>query len=643
MHITSSNSKTNPVLITLITILSLTAIYENGFRHEVVYYSYFITTPVALYYLLRGKSGNHFSFLFHLPLFLFIFFSGISLFWSININETLSELYKIIFYVILYYLAAVHITSQDVNKLIKAMLLLGSAIAFIGILLYLFVQSSRITSVFINANPFGIYLAMLSLLSFGIYGNQSNNKWLALVIVIITDALILTGSRGSLIVYGLAFPVLFLSLPHHNRGESLKKIIFLFIIIGITINMISFLAPTIQNMGLKFDTLESLDRLVIRDASMGSSSVVGRLSFWHVAWHMIQERPFTGFGLGSYHIAYNSFRNMDHWWSMYTHNHYLQTWAETGFFALAAFVIFFLLFFINGFLKAYSVKNQGSYWGIYAAGLAFLMHLVIDFSWNMPAVTMLFWVFLGCMVSLQNEERLSFMGEKKKIKGIMGGLVVCVLLLGSIQQFVAFKWIQQGMLDEVDGKYHKAKTKYEWGIKLYPYRTEYFGKLAEVNAALYKLEDNTAYLEKTIELEKKAINLSPYDYYPYQVLGRIMWQEEMVEAEGYFKKAVELGGFKPDPFNDLGYYYLSQGNPRLGIPVFLAGVEQIPFAYKNAPGKDAKLRVNQEGIKLHLGLAKAYKDIGEKEKVLEHFNLVLEIDPENSVARREVEKNEVSH
>lgn len=60
--------------------------------------------------------------------------------------------------------------------------------------------------------------------------------------------------------------------------------------------------------------------------------------------------------------------------------------------------------------------------------------------------------------------------------------------------------------------YHEAKTKYEWVIKVYPFRTEYFGNLAGVNAALYKLEDNNAYLDKAIELEKKAISLIPYDY-----------------------------------------------------------------------------------------------------------------------------------
>lgn len=79
---------------------------------------------------------------------------------------------------------------------------------------------------------------------------------------------------------------------------------------------------------------------------------------------------------------------------------------------------------------------------------------------------------------------------------------------------------------EVAQDYHEAKTKYEWAIKLYPYRTEYFGKLAGVNATLYNLEDKNVYLDKAIELEKKAISLSPYDYYHYQILGRIMWQGE---------------------------------------------------------------------------------------------------------------------
>jgi O-antigen ligase len=139
--------------------------------------------------------------------------------------------------------------------------------------------------------------------------------------------------------------------------------------IAVSTYIFSILAPLIQEKGWQ---INSLERIVVRDPSLGSTSVEGRISFWQVAWKMIQERPLTGFGLGTYHVAYDSFRNPDHYWSMYTHNHYLQTWAETGIFSLISFVLFFILFFLKGLRANVCDVNWGRYWGIFAAALAFL-------------------------------------------------------------------------------------------------------------------------------------------------------------------------------------------------------------------------------------------------------------------------------
>ncbi|MDD4754323.1 MAG: O-antigen ligase family protein, partial [Desulfitobacteriaceae bacterium] len=288
MLLFEERTRTNPVLIVLMLVLGLSAIFENALNHELIYYASFAIVPLTLLLLLRNVAGNGFLLGMHLPLFILIISSGLTLFWTINLNETMGEFYKLILYLLIYWLAAVHLKPNDVAKLVAFLLILGSMIALVGILSFLFIEPARITSLFNNPNPFGIYLAMLSLMGFGLFIRKSPTRFLSLALVLITDALILTGSRGSLISFIMSFPVIFLNLPKDKLKNEIKKLGILFLLVGISVYIISIAAPLMQDTGWE---LNKLNNLVLRDSSWGSTSVEGRLSFWLVAWNMIKERP----------------------------------------------------------------------------------------------------------------------------------------------------------------------------------------------------------------------------------------------------------------------------------------------------------------------------------------------------------------
>jgi len=633
MEYLDHEEQTSPVLVVLMLVLGLTAVFKNGFKHEIVYYAYFITVPAVLFSLWGASLSRPFFRPLNLPLLLFATLSGLSLLWTVDVNETLSELYKIIFYIFIYYLASTRLKPAHVRKLVIFALVLGTCIALIGLLLFLFVKTNRITSVFMNANPFGIYLAMLSLLGFGLFLGEKTSWWLGAAVVIITDAFVLTGSRGSFIAFACSFP--FLIPAFIGRRGSWKRLLVLGGLIALTVFLLSIAAPWLQDLGWGAGTL---DRLVVRDVSWGSTSVEGRLSFWQVALRMIQERPWTGFGLGTYHLVYNVFRNPDHYWSLYAHNHYLQTGAETGIFSLAAFFLFFFFFFLKALVDSCMAKEKSLYWGLTGAGAAFLLHLVVDFTWNMPAVTILFWAFLGCIIVLQEEGTVFYPGSTGKWKRILAGGILAVFLLGTVQQLAAFKIMQQGEKAQAAGRFSEAAARYGLACSIYPWRSEYWAKGGENLLVLSQTEKKSEYKESAIDFFRRAIRLSPYDYYNYQVLGRVLWQEGKDGAEENLKKAVTLGGFKQETFNDLGYFYLLQGRPGQAVPVFEQGIRKRPLAYRNAPTPQARYKVNQEGIKMHLGLAKAYEELGRKDAKVENLYRVLEIDRENQVALRKLEK-----
>ncbi|MGI6629226.1 MAG: O-antigen ligase family protein [Bacillota bacterium] len=605
MGLMEMERKTNIILLLLIAILGLTAVFEAEYSHIMVFYAYLVAVPITIYYLFKETCVNSLSFGLHVPLITFLMISAISLFWTINFNESLGELYKLVFYVLLYYLAAAYLKERDTRKLITAVLIFGTCIALIGILLFLFIKTQRIASVFNNSNPFGMYLAMLSLAGMGIYVHDSKNRWLGIALVIITSAMILTGSRGSLISYCLAFPLVLIFVSRNQLLSKIRSISIIFSLVAISVFLISTIAPWIQNTGFNVGTLNTI---VIRDSSPSSSSVIGRLAFWRVAWNMIQAHPFTGLGLGTYHVAYNSFRTDDKWWSMFAHNNYLQIWAETGIFALVSFVLFFFIFYLLALKEIKSVHQNGLYRGLLAACLAFLLHTFVDFTWNMPPVTMMFWAFLGSITALKSNECNIFLEKKKKLLQYCASLLLFLLFLGSVQQLAAYHIAVLGRDAQNNENYQEAINKYQLACRILPWRTEYNAFISECYYTLFLKSKDQSQLEEAISFRKKAIVSSPYDYKNYGYLGVILWQQNMSGAEENLKKAVEHGGFCPTPYSDLGYYYLSQGRLVESEQVLLEGLKQSVYAYKNYPGAEDKKKVVAEQIKMHLGLAAIYHE-----------------------------------
>jgi O-antigen ligase len=638
MQFIDTENKTNVVLLLLMTILGLTAVLEAEYSHQMVYYSFFFSAPLAIYYLLKGVPGNSLSLQVHLPLIVFLIFSALSLLWTINVNETLGELNKLVLYATLYFLTASYLNRKDVKKLIVAVIIIGTFIALMGILLFLFVKSQRITSVFNNPNPFGMYLAMLSLAGMGIYLYGPRNRWLAFSLVVITSALVLTGSRGSLLSYTIAFPILFFYVSRHQLLGKLGESLVILLITAFITFILTSVAPLVQStdIGDTILNIDGLNKLVIRDSSIGSSSVVGRLSFWQVAWNMAMAHPFTGMGLGTYHIAYNLFRMDDKWWSMFAHNNYLQIWAETGVFSLLSFLFFFLIFFIIGIKRIQTIYQDGLYRGLLAACIAFLLHIFVDFTWNMPAVTIQFWVLMGSITALQSDNNFRSWRNKKNIYRYAVSVLIFLFLIESGQQFAAYSIAQSGDKAQNQQDYHTSNNKYKLACKIFPYRSEYYGKISENYFNLYIESKDKEDLEQSISFRKKAIELSPYDYKNYGFLGWILWKEGMTGAEDYLKQSVKLCGFKPLPYKDMGYYYLSQKKWTEAEQVLLKGLEQSVYAHQNAPSSSDKKEVEAEQIKMHLGLAAIYHEQRLFEKEKEQLQEVLKLDPENSLALQHI-------
>ena len=159
-----------------------------------------------------------------------------------------------------------------------------------------------------------------------------------------------------------------------------------------------FLIPVF--IGLLVLVPELRDRLIFTFTPRGDAD---RIKVWQAAIVMIKESPFFGKGIGLFmdQLTLQLLRAPDasaagHLNAQYTHNCYLQIWAETGIFALLSFLGFIILLLTNG-IKAF-LKNQNFLLlGLVCGLFGFLVHSFFDTQFYSLQTSMLFWSMAGIL------------------------------------------------------------------------------------------------------------------------------------------------------------------------------------------------------------------------------------------------------
>jgi hypothetical protein len=245
--------------LTLYIVLSLVPLIDAGFDNDIVSYMLIISLLTQFIYSYKTKQNftiNNNSVFF---LTVFLFWAGISILWSVHYVRSLIEFSQLLLYVTVFYMSS-QLDDENSRKVIDVVLLIGSGIAILGILEYIFINTGRIISTFTNPNPFGTYSIMLLLFTWGI-ALRNNKLILKIVSFIMLVALLLTGSRGAFISGFIACPFLFVGLSGKDLRISIKNSIILFIVGLIAVRALMFIAPLVQEkLGVDINILNSLIR-----------------------------------------------------------------------------------------------------------------------------------------------------------------------------------------------------------------------------------------------------------------------------------------------------------------------------------------------------------------------------------------------
>lgn len=321
---------------------------------------------IRLAYTIRKGTSLKPLLPFMLPLILFLLSLAVSLIFSPDKINGARQFYSHLSGLILF-VTAVSLSSTDKARLIRAIAVAGLIVGLLAIYQYFFgfrhildyigkekisdpfvldyLSRRRVFFPFVTPNVLAGYLITVIPLAL----TFKDKAWLFIPLAL---ALMLTKSLGALIAAFLALGFYFCLTGKISR----RNIVLLAGVLAATGAILFIRSGSPQHTQPAFSTIM-------------------RLSYWKETLEAIKSSPLRGVGLGNLHLSQ----------SRYTHNSYLQIWAETGIFGLLSLLWIIALSFIKGIKKP----------AVLSASAAFLIHNFIDFTFFLPEVSLIWWVILA--------------------------------------------------------------------------------------------------------------------------------------------------------------------------------------------------------------------------------------------------------
>jgi tetratricopeptide (TPR) repeat protein len=533
----------------------------------------------------RKKVVKFVSTPLNLPLVLFFVFTLFSTIFSINRGASLSELYKVGAFILLYFLLANNIRERShFQKIIIIILGTGSIVAGYGIYEYFshWPALREIASTFPpNPNSLAGYLLLIIPLA-GVLSLRSPSRWLSsfgfLTVSLAYLGLLATHSRGGY----LAFIGSMLFLLWVARGEILQRKLRLFSLLGIllviTISLVTIetsLKPGSLKMVTQFFTklkVYPISEVSVPEAngvSLGepisarlstlqrtptNKFITDRLHIWGRTLEIISDYPFFGTGLETYIIVFKRHKipiplsgdSMARYGTSarFAHNEYLQIAAESGLPSLIIFLWIIALLFRRG-RKDLKERVSGNYERYLTMGLlsgltGLLLHSCVDFVLRPPATGILFVYFAALIMRQRKETRAVPQTKSRRVLSgtlfahlwhsflIRSTFLICItfLLAGQLTlPFMAYRYYRKGRDYQRKKVFDKAISCYLNAQRLHPANDRYYKQLGSFYhyLALLSKEEKEFWLARTIEEYEKMVFLSPEDSHYRRDLGVIYW------------------------------------------------------------------------------------------------------------------------
>lgn len=457
----------------------------------------------------------------------------ISFLFSTNRFNSRNEIFNLLNYFFLFYLVITIIKKKERQNLIRLVLLVGIFLSITGI--YQFIRGNVAAGTMVNPNILAGYLTMVIPFTTGLILSLSNSinrefikshffylvGWLLMV-----ACLFLTKSPGGII--GVILGICVILYFKHGKQIFIK---FRYIFIALAVVIVVLLLFTLRQL-----------------------QVYNRLLCWWGALRMIYQRPLIGVGLGGFETAYARYK-LTGLNPLYAYNYFLQLAAEMGVVGLGAFLWF--LFMVGRHIKFLSKRSKLSSFevGVLGSIVAILFNNLIDYNLCIPANAILFWVFLGLLITGPRTEDRNNRGEKSAVPRHRLGKTNKLLLTGAIafsilgvgvgitRLSLANRHYQLGkslfqirnlenLVKVEEENLEKAEFEYGRAVELDSLNSWYHHGLAGVYLARYWREGYSSYLDEAIIELREAVERMPY-YGPFYANLSYLY-----EIKKNYKKAI---------------------------------------------------------------------------------------------------------
>ncbi len=316
----------------------------------------------------------------------------------------------------------------------------------------------------------------------------------------------------------------------------------------------------------------ALSLLVGVYAAKRIQSVNFRLSTWRAAFEMIEAKPLTGTGIGSFEYIYPAYKrpeifymeNLHNAQTQHAENYYLETWAELGLlgFGLFLFCAFYLCKGVIKKLKEYNPHDARekeklfTLLGCFGALAAIYIHNFVDVSLYFVS-TALFATLLTAV-----SFKLAFGGGEKIVRakkehkqnsnGVFYTTATCAAVLFSGLAFAAagdFNFIIRPVLDTRPVTFFVC-----WGFFLFCS----FGAAAVLSYCIFKAGKIKITLILTL---CGAIMYGAWCFMKadnYTLLASRLAEENDISAASYYTQVIKINPFSPDTFMHRGMLFANR-------------------------------------------------------------------------------------
>jgi putative inorganic carbon (HCO3(-)) transporter len=345
-------------------------------------------------------------------------------------------------------------------------------------------------------------------------------KWVTLVFAggVMLFCLVLTGSRGGFLAFGVMVLTVFVSW--FTGGE--RQTTFWLLALVATLAVVFLLG---QHAGF---------------LHFGTTSLESRLDYWRGAVAIVRDHPWVGTGPGTFGSIYPKYKTALTEEAQVVHNNFLQMWSDSGVLAFVAYALLWIVAVRDAFRLARQRAGDAAAMAVCGALAGWTAHGLMDFDLYSPGVALPAFILLGIAQGLKELPRTdSVTSSRRREYWLVGAICAFVLaavlwtegralaansLHGSAQELAAVDplaaldtakqaadlvpWNSRlqssvGDMAFLAGKPNEAITAYHQAIHDDPYRASGWWHLAEAKKAMHQMDT------EVLGLLRKAVELNP--------------------------------------------------------------------------------------------------------------------------------------